>query len=163
MRASRSVSVRRVAGLLVLLLGGVGGGWGCGSRGADRPPQPVARDVTDAPTHDTLPSGVTLRTLSHQGSRYTVATLDLQQVALDLYGQTPEHGAVQTIPALEAWLRTQGRRLVLATNGGIYETDGRPLGLAARKRATRIGAPRPISCMAARCARPLPKPLKRYS
>jgi uncharacterized protein YigE (DUF2233 family) len=72
---------------------------------------------------------MTLRAVEHLGARYTVATLDLHRVALDLYGQTPAHGAVQTIPALEAWLNARGRRMVMATNSGIYETDGRPLGL----------------------------------
>lgn len=99
---------------------------GCGSNTSDRPPSPAPHAEEAL---DTLPAGVTLRTLEHQGARYTVASLDLRRVDLDLYGQTPEHGAVQTIPGLAAFLQGQGRRLVLATNAGIYETDGRPLGL----------------------------------
>ena len=99
---------------------------GCGSAVVDRPPEP--RPVAPAAL-DPLPAGLTLRQLEHLGARYTVATVDLRSLALDLYGQTPEHGAVQDIPALERWLGGHGRRMVLATNSGIYETDGRPLGL----------------------------------
>ncbi len=99
----------------------------CGAGNSDPAPRPPARVETTEP--DDLPEGVTLRELVHLGARYTVASLDLRRVDLDLYGQDPEHGAVQTIPGLRAWLRAQGRRLVLATNSGIYETDGRPLGL----------------------------------
>lgn len=100
---------------------------GCGVGNSDPAPRPPARMERAEP--DELPEGVTLRELVHLGARYTVASLDLRRVDLDLYGQDPEHGAVQTIPGLRTWLRAQGKRLVLATNSGIFETDGRPLGL----------------------------------
>lgn len=100
---------------------------GCGSNSPDPAPQPPVLPVPAEP--DELPAGVTLGRVMHLGAPFTVASVDLRQAALDLYGQDPEHGAVQSIPGLRAWLRSQGRRLVLATNSGIYETDGRPLGL----------------------------------
>lgn len=99
----------------------------CGRGNPDATPRPVVRVVPVEP--DELPAGVSLREVVHQGAHYTVASIDLRAVAFDLYGQDPEHGAVQTIPALNAWLRARGQRMVLATNSGIYETDGRPLGL----------------------------------
>ena len=78
---------------------------------------------------DPLPRGLTLRTVEHLGARYTVASLDLNEVELDLYGQGSEGGSLNTVPAVRAWLTAQGRRMVLATNAGIFETDGRALGL----------------------------------
>lgn len=99
----------------------------CGRGNPDATPRPAARVVPEEP--DELPAGVSLREVLHQEARYTVASIDLHRVAFDLYGQDPEHGAVQTIPALHAWLRARGQRMVMATNSGIYETDGRPLGL----------------------------------
>ncbi len=99
----------------------------CSAGNADPAPRPSMRAEPVEP--DELPEGVMLRELVHLGARYTVVSLDLHRVDLDLYGQDPEHGAVQTIPGLRTWLRAQGKRLVLATNSGIYETDGRPLGL----------------------------------
>lgn len=99
----------------------------CSHGNPDATPRPAVHGVTTEP--DELPLGVNLREVVHEGARYAVASIDLRRVAFDLYGQDPEHGAVQTIPALDAWLRARGRRMVLATNSGIYETDGRPLGL----------------------------------
>ena len=99
----------------------------CGGADPDVTPRPLVQVVPEEP--DELPAGVSLRDVVHEGDRYTVASIDLRRVAFDLYGQDPEHGAVQTIPALHAWLRARGQRMVLATNSGIYETDGRPLGL----------------------------------
>lgn len=74
------------------------------------------------------PDGVSVTTVEHAGTAYTVVTLDLAKVDLDLYGQRGETAA-PTFDELERALAQQGRRLVVATNAGIYEPGRVPTGL----------------------------------
>jgi uncharacterized protein YigE (DUF2233 family) len=68
---------------------------------------------------------VSVRTLEHAGERYTVATVDLMQIELRLYGQG-NRGRPRTFTDLE---RNLGPELRVATNAGIFHSPERPNGL----------------------------------
>jgi uncharacterized protein YigE (DUF2233 family) len=57
-----------------------------------------------------------------------VARIDLRTARLDLVGQGETEG-VRTFAAAEAWAESEGRRLLVATNAGIFEPGQIPTGL----------------------------------
>jgi uncharacterized protein YigE (DUF2233 family) len=57
-----------------------------------------------------------------------VARIDLRNVRLDLVGQGST-ARVRTFAAAEAWAASEGRRLLVATNAGIFEPGQVPTGL----------------------------------
>lgn len=60
---------------------------------------------------------------------YHVVTIDLKHDALEAHWLDTEGKAFASIDALRQWGDGQGRRLLFATNAGIYDRQFRPLGL----------------------------------
>jgi len=70
------------------------------------------------------------RELSFDGQTYRVVTLDLKHDPLSLHWRDPASGeAYGDIETLQQWGETHGRRLLFATNAGIYDRKAAPLGL----------------------------------
>ncbi len=68
--------------------------------------------------------------VSAGGTLYTVATVDLTRDRLELHWQNPTTGQPYgTFRQVAARLSKEGRRLLFATNSGIYAPGLRPLGL----------------------------------
>ncbi len=72
-----------------------------------------------------LAPGVERRQLDHRGARWTVVRIDARQATIDLVGGEGGLGLRQAIKRLESG----GRRAVAATNAGMFEADGSPVGL----------------------------------
>lgn len=67
------------------------------------------------------------RPLAHDGTRYTVCTVDLRRHQLKLYWQNPDgvpYGSLGSLSRSPA-----GARLVMAMNAGMYHGDLSPVGL----------------------------------
>ena len=77
------------------------------------------------------------RVLEADGVAYRVVTVDLAQEALDLYWRDSEGRAYGSIDALRRGGEAAERKLLFATNAGMYDREFRPLGLA-------IGGGRPL-------------------
>ena len=73
--------------------------------------------------------GVEVRTVEHLGQNYTVATIDLNETELHLYGQTKKYHAPKTFADLKAAMAADGLQLKLAMNAGMYKPNYRPVGL----------------------------------
>jgi len=67
------------------------------------------------------------RIVEHEGARFLVFDVDLDKVTLNLWGQRA--GDPQRLSELSTFLGKRGRRLVMATNAGIFGPDQKPLGL----------------------------------
>jgi len=117
--------MRHTALVLVVLLASA-----CGRAAGDEVPALVAAPaIASVDASEDVPAGMRMRRVQHLGDDYTVVSVDLHRLDLDLYGQTADEGAVHTIPELASWLKGRGRRLVMATNGGIFSTPNQPVGL----------------------------------
>lgn len=77
----------------------------------------------------TSPHGVTFQTETFRSVPFTVAWIDLETAKLELFWKDPEGNPFKNFARLEAWLNTEGKTLVVATNSGIYAEDRTPLGL----------------------------------
>jgi uncharacterized protein YigE (DUF2233 family) len=73
--------------------------------------------------------GLQIREIVHAERTFRVISLDPAKVALDLYGHTPDGSDVHRFSDLDVWLHANSRRLVVATNAGIFMENLRPLGL----------------------------------
>lgn len=73
--------------------------------------------------------GVTFHSETFRDVPFTVAWLDLEKTDLELYWKNPDGAPFTNFARLDAWLATQGKRLIVATNSGIYAEDRTPLGL----------------------------------
>lgn len=74
--------------------------------------------------------GLEVRQVTAAGTLYTVATVDLTRDRLELHWLNPTTGRPYgTFQQVAAWLRKAGRRVLFATNSGIYAPGLRPLGL----------------------------------
>ncbi len=71
--------------------------------------------------------GVEVRKVRHAGEAWTVATVDLNEAQLGLFGQAAPFP--KTFDDLEQHLQAQDRELVLAMNGGMYNHGYTPTGL----------------------------------
>lgn len=69
------------------------------------------------------------RVLRSDAMDYRIVTLDLERDALEAHWRDPDGNAFASIDALKHWGEGQGRRLLFATNAGIYDGQFRPLGL----------------------------------
>jgi uncharacterized protein YigE (DUF2233 family) len=92
-----------------------------------RPVEPPPR--ADRPTRPAAPAGPEVRTVSYAGKRFTVCTVELDRWKLELFWRDEAGKPFSSFTALETWLHTQGRRLVFATNAGMYREDYSPVGL----------------------------------
>ena len=69
-------------------------------------------------------------TLAFEGQNYRVVRIDLKHEKLGLYWRNPQDGQpFGSIESLRQWGETHGRRLLFATNAGIYDRQFAPLGL----------------------------------
>ncbi len=79
------------------------------------------------------------RTLTYQGVAYTVVTVTPGQDDLRLYWQNRQGQPYGLIGSLKTDLEAQGRRLLFATNSGIYAPGLRPLGLHVQAGRQQVG------------------------
>lgn len=91
---------------------------------------PTTAEVT-TPQH--ADDAVAVREIEHAGVTFRVVSVDPTRVDLDLYGHTPDGSDVHRFAELDAWLDSQGRRLIAVTNAGIFMEDLRPLGLCVER------------------------------
>src|SRR5690348_13150422 len=71
--------------------------------------------------------GIAFRCISFEGHWYAVADIDLHSEEILI--TTSEDFQRQTLPGVASNFARRGVRPILVTNGGIYGTDNRPLGL----------------------------------
>ncbi len=76
-----------------------------------------------------LASRVSVFDLRRRDKRYHVVRLE-EPAAIELWTHGKDGRLLQTIDALSHELHSRGRRLLLAMNGGMYEPDHSPVGLA---------------------------------
>lgn len=69
------------------------------------------------------------RVLRFDATDYRVVALDLGRDSLEAHWRDGDGNAFASIDALKRWGEGQGRRLLFATNAGIYDRQFRPLGL----------------------------------
>lgn len=67
--------------------------------------------------------------VSFEGRSYTVVELDLAHDRLELVWRDAADHAYGSIDALRAATAARGRKLLFATNAGMYDKEARPLGL----------------------------------
>jgi uncharacterized protein YigE (DUF2233 family) len=65
----------------------------------------------------------------YAGKRYIVCEVDLDRDRLELFWRDDGGRPFTTFDALADWLRGKGRRLVFATNAGMFREDYSPVGL----------------------------------
>jgi uncharacterized protein YigE (DUF2233 family) len=76
------------------------------------------------------PRGVSSHEVEYHDAHFRVVTIDLARVNLGLHWRDPVTGKpFGSIRKLQQWGAQHGRRLVFATNAGIYGGNGAPLGL----------------------------------
>lgn len=73
------------------------------------------------------PVETVLREHRHRERQWTACQLDPVKHRMDLF-MSGEAGPLRTFAALEHHVTRQGRRVVLAMNGGMFEWDGSPVG-----------------------------------
>lgn len=78
------------------------------------------------------------RILTYKGVEYYVYTANTQQTPLGLYYDDAQGTPLGTIQNLRSHLQSQSKRLIFATNGGIFRPDGRPEGLFIENQRTRF-------------------------
>jgi uncharacterized protein YigE (DUF2233 family) len=78
--------------------------------------------------HASVP-GVICRHVTYAGHSFTIATVDLGAAELDLFWKRPDGSRYGSFRALRDDLSRSGRRLVFATNAGIFDPSFTPLGL----------------------------------
>lgn len=76
------------------------------------------------------------RQLSFDGADYAVVDVDLSRDRLELHWKDDSGQALTSIDRLRQWGEQHGRRLLFATNAGIYDRALRPLGLHIEDGAT---------------------------
>ncbi len=68
--------------------------------------------------------------LTYDGQMYRVVRLDLTREPLSLHWRDPQSGQpFASIETLRQWGEAHGKRLLFATNAGIYDKQFAPLGL----------------------------------
>jgi len=70
-----------------------------------------------------------LGTVTYAHKRYTVCTVDLSKQRLELFWRDGAKQPFKSFDALNQWLWRKGRKLVFATNAGMYREDFSPVGL----------------------------------
>lgn len=59
-------------------------------------------------------------TVLHRGAYYDVVRVNLEYADVRMYWKRTDGSRIATFPALRDWVATQGQRLLVATNGGIF-------------------------------------------
>lgn len=78
-------------------------------------------------------TGFALRVLEYNGTRFTVATVDLRRVQLKLFWKDERGKKLESLEGLETYLTRHKRRLLAGMNAGIFDTGFAPLGLHAER------------------------------
>jgi magnesium transporter len=76
-----------------------------------------------------LGTGVVLERRLSGDHHFTIARVDLRVARLSLFSKTPDGRPIGNFKNLQAQLERSGRRLIFATNAGIFTPGGVPLGL----------------------------------
>ncbi|MDC0714923.1 phosphodiester glycosidase family protein [Stigmatella sp. ncwal1] len=69
------------------------------------------------------------RRLAYQGHTYDTYEADLTQSKLHFFFQQPDGTSFSSLGNLRGWLQGRGKRLVFATNAGMFTPARRPVGL----------------------------------
>ncbi len=77
-----------------------------------------------APSH-----AVELSRISHQGTPFTLAWVDLRKEQLRLFLRDDENKPLKSFSKIDAWLKPKGEHLVFAMNAGMYHGTFAPVGL----------------------------------
>jgi len=79
------------------------------------------------------------QTIVYGGAAYTVCTVDPRRDDLRLYWRNPETGhRYRSLGGLARWAQRHGKRLVFATNAGIFAPGYTPLGLYVENGRVRV-------------------------
>jgi uncharacterized protein YigE (DUF2233 family) len=70
-----------------------------------------------------------VKTLTYQGKRYTVVTVNLKTDQLELFGYSSPNQPLFTFEKAARWFASRGQTLLFATNAGMYRPDYGPVGL----------------------------------
>ena len=74
--------------------------------------------------------GVVSHDIVFENVHYRVVTIDLGTAKLGLHWRDPDTGKpYSSIHALQQWGASRGRKLLFASNAGIYDARGQPLGM----------------------------------
>ncbi len=74
--------------------------------------------------------GVASHDIVFENVHYRMVTIDLATADLGLHWRDPETGKpFSSIDALQKWGASRGRKLLFASNAGIYDAQGEPLGM----------------------------------
>ncbi|ADO71059.1 phosphodiester glycosidase family protein [Stigmatella aurantiaca] len=108
---------------LVTLL--IGSGLGTGATHLLAAPHtPAATRSLQTPT-----GRVAARRIAYRGNTYDTYEVDLTQSKLRFYFQQPDGTPFSSLGNLRGWLQGRGKRLVFATNAGMFTPARRPVGL----------------------------------
>jgi uncharacterized protein YigE (DUF2233 family) len=77
----------------------------------------------------TLAPGVVYTHLSHGGAEFDVVEVDLKRARLDLLWRDADGKPLDAFSRAGQAVAARGRKLVFATNAGIFDRDRRPVGL----------------------------------
>jgi uncharacterized protein YigE (DUF2233 family) len=67
--------------------------------------------------------------VTYEHSEYTVCEVDLRRQSVKLFWKKPDGHSYEYLSSLPRSLGNQSRRLLFATNGGMYHPDNSPVGL----------------------------------
>ena len=93
---------------------------------------PLAQGCKRGPS----PAQPQIREVSVGGHRYAAADVLLSRSTLELYWKKPDGSRIGTFGNLNAVVSASGKRLLFATNAGIFDSNLTPLGLFVADRKT---------------------------
>lgn len=88
--------------------------------------------ASDTPALGPVPAqdtGPPVTAVTYAGKRFTVCQVDLTRHKLELFWRDERKQPFRTFAALDQWLAGRGRRLIFATNAGMFRPDLSPVGL----------------------------------
>jgi uncharacterized protein YigE (DUF2233 family) len=80
------------------------------------------------------------RPVMYEHSEYTVCEVDLRRESVKLFWKKPDGRPYQYLSSLPRALGVRSRRLLFATNGGMYHPDNSPVGLYVEDGRELVGA-----------------------
>lgn len=72
-------------------------------------------------------AGLRLIEKFHRERKWTAIEIDPSRWQMDLF-LSGSSGMLRNFPALEGYVKSKGRRVIMAMNGGMFEADGSPVG-----------------------------------